>query len=258
MQKELNVKTLGLGGAFDDSNSSFVIYSNEDDLKKPNNSVLFDCGSLIFNKIKKKDYVINNVFISHLHDDHIGSLMSLIYYNYYVLGGVKTKIYSAPNIEKKLKIYLELVKINTEYDAEKGNVPAEKVVFCDVKEIGKLLSDISSANIETSSVSGYHGNIENYGLSIKNKTTKNNLIISGDTKANLNMVEKIKTGVKEGLFVNILHDYSLWDNPDKNIHMCASDYRLYLDNLINYIGKYKFYFYHNAEANKKAIESIKI
>lgn len=64
--------------------------------KEGESFILFDCGCTIFSKIKYYKLLegVKNVyvFITHLHDDHVGSLGSFILYCYYGLG-IKPKIY---------------------------------------------------------------------------------------------------------------------------------------------------------------------
>ena len=78
----IKYKQLGNGGAFDygQCNSSFLIESN-------NEYLLFDCGYSVFGELRKQDADINTtvdlaklttIYISHMDDDHMGSLKSLI------------------------------------------------------------------------------------------------------------------------------------------------------------------------------------
>ena len=75
---------LGRGSAFntcEGNNSAYFIDKNE--------LFLIDCGESVFERIVEKDLLDSvscvNVFITHTHSDHIGSIGSLIMYCYYVL-----------------------------------------------------------------------------------------------------------------------------------------------------------------------------
>ena len=75
---------LGRGSAFNTSegnNSAYFIDKNE--------LFLIDCGESIFEKIIERKLLDGvscvNVFITHTHSDHIGSIGSLIMYCYYVI-----------------------------------------------------------------------------------------------------------------------------------------------------------------------------
>ena len=87
------IQQIGNGGAFDynKTNSSFLInLTNE---KYPL-YLLFDCGNNVFAKLRKMEVeqnieiikYIDYVFISHFDDDHDGSIKTLGYYRYFMLG----------------------------------------------------------------------------------------------------------------------------------------------------------------------------
>lgn len=98
------IKFLGVGGAFNPEwgNSSLII--NTQDI-----NVLLDCGYAVFqnlleNKLTKK---IDYVLISHLHNDHIGSLSTFVYYYNLVDKIGKLKIlYQTEEFKKQLEEYL--------------------------------------------------------------------------------------------------------------------------------------------------------
>ena len=85
----MKIKQLGNGGGLNPqmTNSSFLINLGTD--KEPE-YLLFDCGFNIMqklieleknNEIKIKD--IRCVYISHLHDDHVGNLETLIHWQFF-------------------------------------------------------------------------------------------------------------------------------------------------------------------------------
>lgn len=90
------IEVIGVGGAFsyELGNASVLVW---DDLF--DSAVLFDCGHTIFSDLRKKEVKenreiiskIDSVFISHLHDDHYGSLGTLLEYRFWALGK-KTKV----------------------------------------------------------------------------------------------------------------------------------------------------------------------
>ena len=78
--------SLGSGSAFssDSNNTSGYFISNV------NSFNLIDCGETVFKKVKpllKKNKKLN-IFITHMHSDHIGSLPTLIFYCHYVLNTI--------------------------------------------------------------------------------------------------------------------------------------------------------------------------
>ena len=93
----MELKFLGRGGAFlpeEGNTSAYFIRENK--------LFLFDCGETVFLALKrnnrlKKLVEENNikdiqVYITHRHSDHVGSLSSLIFYCYYILG-IRPKVF---------------------------------------------------------------------------------------------------------------------------------------------------------------------
>lgn len=104
------LKFLGCGGAFDYVRKNTSAYFIKDKIM-----FLFDCGESVFHSILNKkilDDVENiNIFITHLHSDHCGSLASLIPYCFYIKNIPVTIIYDE---KEKLDNLLELMYISKE------------------------------------------------------------------------------------------------------------------------------------------------
>ena len=92
---------LGKDSGFGDNNTSAYIEDN-------NKLYIIDCGFSVFNIIKNKfdfqKYHSINVIITHLHNDHAGSLSQLILYLWFIHN---TKINVVCNC-KKIKDYLDI------------------------------------------------------------------------------------------------------------------------------------------------------
>ena len=75
----MELKFLGRGSAFNVKEGNTSAY-----YKKDNILLLIDCGTTVFKSILDQHLLDNvkevNVLITHLHDDHVGSLSSLIRY----------------------------------------------------------------------------------------------------------------------------------------------------------------------------------
>ena len=141
---------LGKDAGFGNDNNS-AYYENEDML------ILIDCGFTVFNKVKEKfdfnKYKQINVIVTHLHNDHAGSLSQFILYLWFVYNK-KTTVISKCN---KIKEYLEITgtpdeiyELKTEY---------EGVEF------------IKTEHVE---------HLDSYGFTLKLKDRK--ILYTGDTK----------------------------------------------------------------------------
>lgn len=97
------LKFLGRGSAFNVEEGNTSAYFIKDNI-----FFLIDCGETVFHEFTANDKLkkliaenqINDiqVYITHLHSDHVGSLSSLIYYCYFVLD-MKIKIHY-PDIDR--------------------------------------------------------------------------------------------------------------------------------------------------------------
>jgi ribonuclease BN (tRNA processing enzyme) len=85
-----SIKFIGTGGAFDftSGNSSAVV-------RHCDKNFLIDCGNSVFSRLASLGMVseIDGIFITHLHDDHVGSLTTLLFYRRFVLGKGPIPIY---------------------------------------------------------------------------------------------------------------------------------------------------------------------
>ena len=239
------VQQIGNGGAFDynKTNSSFLInLTNE---KYPS-YLLFDCGNNVFAKLRKMEVeqnieiikYIDYVFISHFDDDHDGSLKTLGYYRYFMLGKT-TNILCNP---LSLELAERLKGINKKIIFGKFS-PAK--IFNFVENLNGIKN-----NIGLKVIKGTH-HTEAYGLLIGKVSSggfNNFVYISGDTKVNENtikIIENVKATISHAECYNltnnidllknsykIFHDYSHWDNYDQQSHTCKYDFDKYYEKFI--------------------------
>ncbi len=113
----LSINFLGTGGAFNpkEKNSS-VIISNS------GGSILIDCGFTVYPMLRESNLTkdIKYTFITHCHEDHIGSLSTLVYHKAYVDQDeplIETSEQVAPIVNTYLKDVCshpeDTIKVNT-------------------------------------------------------------------------------------------------------------------------------------------------
>jgi len=99
----VEINFLGTGGAFDlaEKNSSAII-------KTSKGTILIDCGSTVYSELQTKKLVesLDYVFITHCHEDHIGSLSTLVYHKYFAQKQT-VKIECVPSLKPKIEMYLK-------------------------------------------------------------------------------------------------------------------------------------------------------
>ncbi|HYG40283.1 MAG TPA: MBL fold metallo-hydrolase [Cytophagales bacterium] len=145
----MEIKFIGVGGAFDTNyiNSSAIVTLN-------GKRYLVDCGHSVFPQLVQKGVAdkIDAVIITHLHDDHIGSLSSFAFYTYHMLGR-KLKILLPDHTTFKEKFFqlvsLTMVRYQNYLD----------FVAIDKSEIEPIeTTNLHSQGMETFSFLFYEGN----------------------------------------------------------------------------------------------------
>ena len=228
----MKYKQLGNGGGLDftKTNASFLIEMSED------NYLLFDCGFNIMQELIKLDKNpsdsfllanLNKVFISHTHEDHMGNLAGLMYHRFFILNKTTDIICG-----KKVKPYVEeMLKTHCNQSLEACNV------------VTTPMYNMIEGTYKVEPILGNHMVLPSYGLLLLNNFGKN-LFISGDTKA-YPEIERVLTARPSSIVHNtiIFHDFSHWNTPSRNIHMCQSDMEAeYSKEFISHLK-----FYHTGE-----------
>lgn len=215
----MEIMQIGNGGAFDfdQTNSSFLI--REKDLNL--NYLLFDCGRNVIEELIKmhktsfEGFNLGNlkyVYISHMDDDHIGSLKTLIYYMFFI-HKKKLRVIFSEGIGKDLRKYLKRLnfyKENGEIINEKLYLPIE-LKFHQIFKIGKYLG--LQPFFVNHSVPCYGIILKNFGC-----LTDQGIVISGDTTDVISL-EKYKYHK-----YLIFQDYSLINSADNQVHCCKDLY----------------------------------
>ena len=215
--KESSIKLtqLGNGGAFDTDivNTSFVI----------NNHILVDCGYNVFPHLKnnKPDVLasIDTVVITHFHSDHAGSLEALIYYKRFVMKQDINLVFVNDQHLEDYKKYFS--SVDTSYWGGKLKTGYLNKILHNIKYVDNILTDDIDGDMTIDYVYGTeHKVMNNVSYFFYNKTSKELVIISGDTRANKQI--EIKSKEYDTDKITVYHDLSLNDFPD-NIHMTKSD-----------------------------------
>ena len=220
------IELLGNAGAFDFDkvSSSFLMRKENDSL------ALIDCGHGVNNVLKKRGLIgqIEEVYITHTHFDHIADLEGLIYCRYFVYGK-KTTIRTSTTIIEELKNMFGN-RFDTEY-FNGEHIPARMVEY---EKVGKCNNYEYSDYPEECCFDVNHGTMNAVGFKFVSykqadgyKKVNNVVIVSGDTKACKTILNEIETMPQwvNGKFI-VFHDYSMFNNPCKNVHMCEIDYDL--------------------------------
>jgi ribonuclease BN (tRNA processing enzyme) len=220
----MQILQLGNGGGLNPRlvNSAFIIDLYDDHSEY----LLFDCGFNIMVRLMDLEDEdehfsidkIKHVVISHNHADHMGSLETLIYWNFFK-HGVKMDIYVP--CKGLLKTVKATRKILDNFKTKKVDTYESLVKVCEGLDIHLFHeNDIGLCDPTIITFSpAFHGAKETIGMRIHDKDTA--IFISGDTKAN----RIIETFLKPYFYTDLIfHDYSNWDDESKNIHACKTDF----------------------------------
>ena len=109
------------------SDSGFGASNNSAYIEERDKLIIIDCGFTVFQQIKEKfdlnKYKEINVIITHLHNDHAGTLSQLILYSYFVFN----KKVNVISMCSKIKEYLDIT--GTPEDAYKLHNNFENIEF---------------------------------------------------------------------------------------------------------------------------------
>ncbi len=206
----MDIKFIGTGGAFDIEygNSAAIINCNK---KK----ILVDCGHTVFPKLMQLNLVseIDYILITHLHDDHAGSLSSLIFYLHFFLPQKKVQLIAPANFHQELIDYLNFSQKNV-------------LKFISIKNLPNFIQFIDTYNRHYPSMQTY-----SYIFSEQNE----HIVYSGDLNDTSFLYHEVKKLNLEGN-ITIFHDVTF--------HESAKTAHAYYKDIESFWRNYKIYGYH--------------
>ena len=199
------------------TNSSFVITGTK-------HSMLIDCGTNVYAKLYK-DYPLDikkfkYIFITHMDDDHIGSLRSFMYHLYFKCN-VKPCIIVDESLKEDMLHYLKDHR-GLVVDYQKDN----SVDLYDFIAINNdKFTNIDLDDEDTIGISSFQNKHfqSGSGISILNKSKATGVSITGDTVPCKEILDEFNDMSKEcPNFYKMYHDFSSWDKPSMQVHSCKS------------------------------------
>lgn len=208
----MQIQFLGTGGAFDHEYGNSAAW-----IKIHNQQILLDCGNNIYHRLRETNLAdeIDYILITHCHDDHVGSLTTLLLHQLFFLRPPKRPCLLVPNkkFEEHLRTYLSFGLVN----------PDKYVVFVPLTEIQGLTAiDTFGEHIKGMPSFGYIFEDE-----------QEIVVYSGDTGNPKTIFDAIPKNTDKP--IRVFHEMTFGNS--KGIHVHYQDLQAYLEN-------YDIYAYH--------------
>lgn len=199
------------------TNSSFAITGTK-------HSMLIDCGTNVYAKLYK-DYPLDikkfkYIFITHMDDDHIGSLRSFMYHLYFKCN-VKPCIIVDESLKEDMLHYLKDHK-GLVVNYQKDN-SIELFEFITIND--NDYTNIDLDNKDTIGISSFKNKHfqSGSGISIVNFSKCTGVSITGDTVPCKEILDEFNMmTLKCSNFYKMYHDFSSWNQPSMQVHSCRS------------------------------------
>ena len=200
---KFDLKFLGIGSGFESALGNTSAFFTDSD----NNLYLIDCGFDVFTKLKNfrllEEFNNITVFLTHLHDDHVGSLGSLIFYCYFNLNKKITVRFPSSDLAMLLKVQGALRFVNFMI-TKHGTIESGKKTILEYEFIS----------------TPHDPAIPCFGIKIKNTDidTPQQIYYSGDTKVLFNGLTKFDD-IYTMPFIEIFQDCSYEKTYEGAQHM---------------------------------------
>lgn len=167
----MHIQPIGTGGAFDPYETCYLV----------NDCVLIDCGSSAIKRTFADGRAkgITHVFLSHIHNDHIGGFETLYYYLKYVAQKPLTEVY-CPGEFYKLSQRLACMQ------KPMGGTIDFKYNYLGQYSSNFVFIETEYGNIAVQPFKVQHSFLEAYGFAIVEQGTGKTAIISCDTDLPVN------------------------------------------------------------------------
>lgn len=241
----MQLHIIGNGSALkpQNTNSSFMVVGDKCNM-------LIDCGYNVYPKLKATDKVndkLKYIFITHMDDDHIGSLRALMYDLYFNHKTVPRLICSA-TLEEQLSNYLKPHTSVVKNYVKEPEILFEIIPLHFDYKIGLDLNNEDQFSIKLFKNKHFQ---PGSGISIFNEVTKNGISITGDTIPCKTIAEEFAYMTSICKNYTMFHDFSNWNAPAMQVHACS-------DSIIdeypaNMVSRLKYY-HNDATVNKKILE----
>lgn len=215
----MKIEFLGTGGAFD------VDYGNSAALLQVNqHTILLDCGFTVYTALRQKQRLeqIDSILLTHLHNDHSGSLANLLlHFQFFIPEKRPVLLYPEEKFRKELLEFLRMQIKNPEKYAD-----------------FKLLQDVLPQAGFIDTLNKHSENMQSYAYYFEDDEER--LVYSGDLaepEALFEVLEKLPPKQQR-----VFHDITF--NPQKTGHT-------YYKKLLPYHTAYNILGYHCNPQNKK-------
>lgn len=209
----MQIKFIGTGGAFDyeyGNSAAWVQFNGK--------NILIDCGFSIYPKLAQLDLIkdIDFVLITHLHDDHVGSLSTTFLHRKHNLSEPRpiTLLYPTESYREELDQFFSMILVD----------PSMYYTYAPLADFPGLEA------IETS---GYHKeHLSSFAYLFKEERSLT--VYSGDLGNADWLFDKLKQ--RDENKIRVFHDISF--QMENNVHA-------FYKSLFKYVDDYEIYGYHH-------------